>query len=115
MASQAARLDSRTHRREAGKAAGSIMDGFVYTLRSLKDNKTYTGSTDNLERRLLEHQSGKCAATRHRKPLELIYSDKFDSLVKKKKKEQYFKTASGRRALREILKGIFDHWGVAKR
>jgi putative endonuclease len=50
----------------------------VYILHSVKDNKRYIGFTDNLERRLTEHNSGKVKSTKHRKPLQLIYSEQFE-------------------------------------
>ena len=31
---------------------------FVYVIKSIKDGEFYTGFTDNLERRLLEHNQG---------------------------------------------------------
>ncbi|MCX5716181.1 MAG: GIY-YIG nuclease family protein, partial [Candidatus Omnitrophica bacterium] len=40
----------------------------MYVLRSKKDNKFYTGHTQDLDNRLLEHNEGKVKSTRHRKP-----------------------------------------------
>ncbi|WP_432214915.1 GIY-YIG nuclease family protein, partial [Salmonella enterica] len=51
----------------------------VYILRSNTDNKRYIGFTDNLDRRLVEHNSGKVKSTKHRQPLALIYSEQFQS------------------------------------
>ena len=51
------------------------MSYFVYILRC-GDNTLYTGSTDNIERRLAAHQSGKGAKyTRSRGPLTLVYQE----------------------------------------
>jgi putative endonuclease len=44
---------------------------YVYTLRSATDDKLYVGSTNDLSRRLREHNEGECNSTRHRRPLEL--------------------------------------------
>lgn len=46
---------------------------YVYILQSMKDDKFYTGSTNNLKRRLREHQSGNVKSTWNRRALELIY------------------------------------------
>jgi len=83
-----------------------MKENLVYILISSKDHKTYTGSTDDIERRLKEHQNGECKATENRRPLQLIYSEKFDSLIEARKREHYFKTASGRRVLRRILENL---------
>lgn len=51
------------------------MSYFVYILRC-GDDTLYTGSTDNIERRLAVHQSGKGAKyTRSRGPLTLVYHE----------------------------------------
>ena len=51
------------------------MAWFVYMLRC-GDGSLYTGSTDNVARRLAVHQSGKGAKyTRSRLPVELAYQE----------------------------------------
>ena len=46
---------------------------YVYVLLSDKDNRFYTGFTDNLKRRVAEHNSGKVQSTALRRPLRLVY------------------------------------------
>ena len=46
---------------------------YVYLLFSDKDSKFYTGSTNDLKRRLYEHNSGNVRSTTNRRPLKLIY------------------------------------------
>ena len=49
----------------------------VYILRCA-DNSYYTGHTDDLERRVAQHQSGAIRGyTFERRPVELIWSDEF--------------------------------------
>ena len=51
------------------------MEWYVYILRC-GDGTLYTGSTDNVEKRLAAHRVGKGAKyTRGRGPLELAYSE----------------------------------------
>ncbi len=45
---------------------------FVYILKSLKDNNLYIGRTNNLERRLREHNAGKVRSTKSRTPFVLL-------------------------------------------
>jgi len=47
----------------------------VYILKSKKDGDLYLGSTNNLKRRLLEHNNGQCFSTKFRIPFELIYCE----------------------------------------
>jgi len=61
----------------------------VYVLLSEKDNKQYIGFTDNIQRRLSEHHSGLVDSTKHRRPMNLIYSEEFES-KKEAMKERSF-------------------------
>jgi putative endonuclease len=79
------------------------MCGFTYLLFSEKDKKSYVGSTDNLEKRILEHNFGKCTATRNRRPLKLIYKEKYDTLIEARLREKHLKSRSGRKELKKIF------------
>ena len=50
---------------------------YVYILLSLKDNKFYTGRTSNLLERVNKHNRGFVKSTKNRRPLKLIYYEKF--------------------------------------
>ncbi len=53
------------------------MKGYMYILKCA-DGSYYTGSTKNLERRLVQHQSGKGANhTRKHLPVELVYNEEY--------------------------------------
>lgn len=65
---------------------------FVYVL-LCEDNSLYTGSTNNLEKRFLEHKSGKGGKyTRSHKPLEIIYSEEFSGKSAALKREAEIKS-----------------------
>ena len=85
------------------------MSGFNYTyvLKSLKDNKFYTGYTINLKKRLELHLLGKVNATKHRRPLKLVYYEASLNKEKAIKREKYFKTGFGRRFLNNRLEDYF--------
>ncbi|MBP9839971.1 MAG: GIY-YIG nuclease family protein [Candidatus Pacebacteria bacterium] len=76
---------------------------FVYVLKSNKDNKFYYGFTDNLERRLKEHNRGEVRSTKSRIPFDLIYFEKVDNLIDARKREKYFKTGFGRKYIKNKL------------
>lgn len=45
-----------------------------------KDNSLYTGSTNNLEKRFRDHQTGKGSKyTRSHKPIKIVYSENLQS------------------------------------
>lgn len=76
---------------------------YTYVLRSDKDGKLYVGWTDDLRKRIKEHNAGKVTATRHRRPLRLVYYEACLDKNKAIKREKYFKTGFGRRFLKERI------------
>lgn len=77
---------------------------FVYVLQSQKDNKWYTGSTSDLYRRLEEHNNGQVQSTKNRKPFNIIYYEACINEHDARTREQYLKTARGKRYLKNRLK-----------
>ena len=75
----------------------------VYILQSEKDNKTYVGYSENLEKRLEEHNKGKVTATRHRRPFIVLFTEQCNSEEKAKQREKYWKNGSGRRKLKKYF------------
>ncbi len=82
---------------------------YVYVLRSLTDGQFYVGLTRNLSARLKLHNSGQVPSTKHRIPLELIYWEGCLNEHDAAMREQYLKTAWGKRyitgRLRRYLTG----------
>lgn len=67
------------------------MKGFLYILLCI-DGSFYTGSTNNLERRLKEHQAGEGANhTRKRLPVELVYWEEYPRIDLAYDREQQIK------------------------
>lgn len=75
---------------------------FVYVLKSEKDNKRYIGLTNNLDRRLTEHNLGKVKSTKLRLPFKLVYLEEFESRSEVALREKFFKTGIGREFLKTI-------------
>jgi putative endonuclease len=68
---------------------------YVYVLRSSKDNNLYVGFTNDLKRRLNEHQSGKNVSTAKRLPITLETYIVVPTKKQAMELERYFKTGSG--------------------
>ena len=52
---------------------------YVYLIKSKKDGKLYNGSTNDLKRRILEHNQGSNRSTKYRGPFELVYYEAYKS------------------------------------
>ncbi len=76
---------------------------YVYVLKSQKDKKYYIGATNDIQRRLAEHNSRCTKSTKSRGPFELIYCEKFDKKEIAIKREKFFKTGDGRKVLKSLI------------
>ena len=79
------------------------MEWKVYILFSKKLSRTYTGCSSDVETRLDRHNSGRVRATKYGIPWKLIYQEKAGSYKEARKRERYFKNASGRKKISELL------------
>jgi putative endonuclease len=76
---------------------------YVYILRSELDGHLYIGSINNMQRRLIEHNSAKVDSTKNRVPLRL---EAYVAVTQKDRAialEQYFKTGSGKALLQKRI------------
>ena len=77
---------------------------YVYILRSVNHPKeTYIGSSNDLRRRLTEHNSGKSIHTNKFKPWELMIYIAFQERRAAERFERYLKSGSGRAFTRRHL------------
>ena len=69
---------------------------YVYILRSLKTGRFYIGHTDDLARRMEEHNTGRGGRyTRQNGPWTLLYSETHPDKVSAVRRERYLKSARG--------------------
>lgn len=77
---------------------------YVYILRC-NDGSLYTGSTDDVQRRLAVHNSGKGAKyTRGRRPVELVYSEELENCSSALKREYAIKQLTRQEKMQLIEK-----------
>jgi len=66
---------------------------YVYVIKSKKDNKLYIGLTQDLKKRLLQHNQGLNKSTKFRVPFVLVYYEAYasvkDAQVREKKLKQF--------------------------
>ena len=74
---------------------------YVYFLKSLKNNDLYVGSTENLKKRLLSHNTDKVKSTKYYKPWELLDYEIYNSRGEAVKREIFLKTGQQKEILRK--------------
>lgn len=83
----------------------------VYVLFSEKDYYLYVGYSGNLLVRKQQHDGGFVKSTKPRRPLKLIYCEYYLFKSDALRREKYFKTGMGRKALKLMLKGTMSSLG----
>lgn len=79
---------------------------YVYILKSIKDNNLYIGRTNNFDRRLKEHNSGKVSSTKSRKPFVLLEKIEVPSEEESVKLELEYKKGYKREEIKKKYGGV---------
>ena len=87
---------------------------YVYILFSEQDKLLYTGYTDDLKARFEKHQKGFVKATKHRRPLKLIYYEAYAKELDARRREIYLKGGKGKSELKIQLQEIYKDLGYIK-
>jgi len=72
---------------------------YLYVLRSERTGRRYVGSTQDVEQRLRQHNSGQSLATKHGAPWGLIHHEQFLTRAEALQRERFYKTGKGRELL----------------
>ncbi|HVT01382.1 MAG TPA: GIY-YIG nuclease family protein, partial [Patescibacteria group bacterium] len=78
-------------------------------MKSKKYKKTYVGCSDNPNRRLVEHNSGKSSYTKRYMPWDILRTEKFETYLEARRKEKFYKTGVGRQELKKFFLTLPDH------
>jgi putative endonuclease len=75
----------------------------VYAIRSLSRKYIYVGMTNDVKRRIDEHNNGENRSTKAYGPFILIYSEEFPDRASARIKEKYLKSGVGKEFLKTLL------------
>lgn len=76
---------------------------YVYVLQSRRDKSNYVGITKNIQKRLLEHNTGSAKYSSSKGPFILVWFCCFREEVKARLFEKYLKQGSGHAFARKHL------------
>ncbi|MCX6730362.1 MAG: GIY-YIG nuclease family protein [Candidatus Roizmanbacteria bacterium] len=79
---------------------------FTYILENNVSHRHYIGSTNDLDRRLGEHNRGQTKSTRQKGIWGLIYKEEFATALAAKQREQVIKSYKGGSAFKKLIAGI---------
>lgn len=78
------------------------MSWYVYVL-EMKNWKYYVWSTNNVERRFIEHQKWKVISTKNNRPLQLLYYKEFSTYEEAHEKELWLKKQKSRKIVMDFM------------
>lgn len=76
---------------------------YAYVIQSEGDKSFYKGHCQDLNLRIEQHNSGKTVSIKNKIPFKLVYFEKFETRTEAIKREKYFKTAAGRKFIKNKL------------
>ncbi len=76
---------------------------YLYILKSERTSRYYVGSTDDLVRRLQEHNAGKTPSTRNKGPWRILYSETFQTHSEARSREAKIKSWKSRAYMERVL------------
>ncbi len=77
---------------------------YVYAILSAVNGFIYVGMSQNVEKRVKEHNAGKTKSTKAYQPWLLIYTEAVENRYKAREREKYLKTTTGKNFLRNLQK-----------
>jgi len=77
---------------------------YIYVLSSDKTGRRYTGSCENVDERLRQHNTGQSKSTRAGRPWTLMYTEEFKTRAEAVRRERFLKTGAGRDELGRQLR-----------
>lgn len=84
---------------------------YAYILQSKKSGQWYTGSTNNLRKRLSQHNLGQATWTKKGIPWTLIYYEASLNEEDARTREKYLKSGPGKQYLKNRLKRFLSLTG----
>ncbi len=85
---------------------GALMNGYIYLLESLKNEKRYLGSTDNPNQRINAHNQGRCDFTQQYRPWKCILIINVGDINEARKIEYYIKKQKEKLKVENIIKSL---------
>jgi len=75
---------------------------YIYAISSQSRNYIYVGITNDIDRRIEEHNNGLNRTTKPYRPFKLILVEKFETRIEARVREKFLKSGDGKELLKKI-------------
>ena len=79
------------------------MDYYVVVLRSDKFEHNYFGFSSDVERRIIQHNTGHTKSTKPYRPWRLLFAEAYSSKNEAIEREKFLKSGQGREYIKKVL------------
>ena len=79
------------------------MKHYVYILQSINNKRYYVGVTNNIHRRITEHNSGLVKSTAPYKPWKLMHTEEFPDINTAYQRERFIKSKHSKKIIETII------------
>ena len=76
---------------------------YVYAINSQTRNYIYVGLTNNIVRRIEEHNNGSNKTTRPYRPFKLILTENYENRSEARLREKFLKSGVGKEFLKKLI------------
>jgi putative endonuclease len=77
---------------------------YVYILKSLKSGRFYIGYSEDPDRRLSEHNSGKVLSTRNHRPWVKVFVETFPTALEAIRREREIKSRKSKKFIEDLIR-----------
>ena len=74
----------------------------VYAIKSRNKNFIYVWMTNNLSRRIYDHQNWKNISTKAYAPFDIVYTEECENSLEARKREKYWKSGFWKKTLKDL-------------
>ena len=75
----------------------------IYAIKSSLQDRIYVGFTADIDKRIMEHNSGRTKSTKGFRPWKLFYTETVETREKAREREKFLKSGCGKEFLKKIL------------
>ena len=76
---------------------------YVYILLNETKTRTDTGVTDDVDKRLTDHNAGRVKSSSPYRPYKIVHLESFKTMSEARQKEKFYKSTIGRRKLKKMV------------
>ena len=76
---------------------------WFYVLKNDTTGRYYSGSTNNLEKRIIQHKKGYTRTTRVLKAYKLVYSEEYGNIYEARKREKQIKSYKSKKYIEWLI------------